>query len=585
MPKRRHSSRIGRPQKRAKRGQNSPHEEYTIQDPVVGLVRAHVPEVNGQRWTDAVNTLTNNEPRFRWVTWENEGEGIVFVLEKRGNQALVVCCTQHTDDATVDFINEWKLNTKEIHVIDEECLDEDAEVTPWAALHARHDHVGDHRFHRSSPLSDQELCGGTACSDSRLGSNAAYLVCQNTECAQAFHTLCLSDEPLTYRDGDVCALSSTHPVACLKCDSTFTRRNVSAEEKNTLKIHMDIGTDRLKVVGISNDGEEHHLLDDAGAPKPLVVFGKCKPGERAQVYFQERTRDNDHPIRPIKKLFCGRQDLPTGYNKREILVLFFEKIISAIRAKFPTLEFIAKVVIVVAVPAGLDRHLQEDISNAVLNCGHKFAKGVEVIIVNEAKMSYIAGSADGHDSSGAHFALACDAGAYTLVSLQPPFDTVIFIADFVQDAVLLKVDRSHNVPSIAVLRSQSLSMGDACTKEAVVKMIAENTMDDEADIRAAISERFTDSYATKSIDSTYQPKLDEANSIPFGNILAIEEEEQIKRLTHMIGDLTKDYSISECIIAGGGAGHTRVVSAIKQASQEALAPGVQVNVLPRPSSE
>lgn len=150
----------------------------------------------------------------------------------------------------------------------------------------------------------------------------------------------------------------------------------------------------------------------------------------------------------------------------------------------------------------------------------------------------------------------------------------------------MEVDRKPNDPSTTVLKSQSLPMGDCCTREVIVEKIAELSGDDEADVRALVTERFNDKYVTGKFDTTYQQKSAGMDPISFDDILKTEETKQSKSLTQMIENLLEGHrNISECVIAGGGAGHPLVLSAIEQATKEVLDPNAQWTVLPRPSSE
>lgn len=350
------------------------------------------------------------------------------------------------------------------YFIETETIAEPVDVMPWQELHTLADHVGDKFFFRDSNSSQE--CGVIGCSDTRLGSNAPYVVCPNNDCMQVCHASCLSASGLAYRPEGIFALESTS-VLCPKCSTRFQGRHNFPEQNAGVRVVVDIGTTRIKAEITSGAGKTHPLLDNPGKPEPMVGFGTA---ENRDIYFEERARSSGSRIKPIKDLICGFVEPPFDISASEVLKAFLNRVTSTLLNTLADSNNISDVLLAVAVPAGLSLELQSRMLNAAVQCGVDLRKKVIPILLNEAKMAYLDGRELESASTSDHLALALDMGGFTTVSflVSTHFKSV---SDILQDLALVLNAPSSTYPDVTVTRTTSLKFGSEWIKRGLVTAI------------------------------------------------------------------------------------------------------------------
>jgi hypothetical protein len=413
--------------KKSKLAQKDDREEatYEVDDTRLGQFTARFKVSPGLTWQSFGEPPTINVKGFAWVDWENEGPGIVYKIEQRGEHVLVICFLWALDREETGFMNELMPDTSPngTFVLPIDTLGDTVLVYTWDEVHRIYDSVCDLYFHRTPT---RKPCSRDGCSNPALNANSSYLVCANDSCLRVYHTRCLDTQALQYR-GEAVYTIDGRQLACPdpECKTMFRRRGSSATQHQTplskepvMKSYTfttDVGTTRVKAGGIVEDKETI-------APESIVMpLPRCfiNPLTR-ELVFEDRKQEQKYiVIEPFKKLMTGNElDIERlsklGLEKHDVLKQFFTDVVKWVRQSFlesiPDVDSV-HITFAVACPAGLSTRLQNDILNAMFAC----AKYVTPVLLNEAEMGYI-GSMHNHQLPLGSRVLMLDIGGYTVVS-------------------------------------------------------------------------------------------------------------------------------------------------------------------------
>lgn len=362
---------------------------YTYDHLRFGKIQLQVPH----GWTStAKNALpSDDEDRFVWTRWEDSEDILAYMAEQRGQQTLVITCP-------LKHMNEVTISIHDAYVVDNESLGAKAKVFAWDDLHLLHDSVGDHYYYRTLTsgvaIVHNIQCGVRPCLVRRLpSSDEAYLVCNNADCRRAFHTRCLSDQPICYKAKAVLTLDGV-ALHCPHCATGFTRRDEAQDTASfthhEFRIIVDIGTTCVKAMASYKDSPPRFLHDVDNPTRPLCCIEEHTGSMR---HDRRDKKDNFCTIAPLKKLFCGaKSELDTlarhNLSVTTVAKSFFTSILRDLHEQYlqeiPDLDGV-HIVYAVALPAALDH----DRRNTILGAIMETARDVQPIILNEAKLSYL----------------------------------------------------------------------------------------------------------------------------------------------------------------------------------------------------
>ncbi|KAH7070878.1 hypothetical protein FB567DRAFT_612923 [Paraphoma chrysanthemicola] len=554
-------------QKRAKQSGTDPLLKETIDDELFGALSIDRNLRSKRRpWHKFSNDVNG---RFVWVNWEGEGLKVAYKLGYRGKHVLVIACNPEN---TSSFVNEVEFmsEVKTPYAIRQNTISGSVTVPSWDEIHQTRDHVGNERFYRKYPLPQQQQCGNRSCPDTALTPNAAYVVCRNSPCRQAYHAACLSQGPLTFRRGRIESMND-RLLKCPACGVQFTSPVERPVTDGVLTVSLDIGTARSKAVATTSNSKRTQLLDSIGMPRPLVVT----KGEH-EIFFRPQINAKDTTIEPLKQLICSQKDPTPPWTATEILRRYFAKVVSVLRNQIPDSGTIRSIVLAVAVPAGITYEEKSVVLNAALGSCPESIAGIPVVpvMLNEAKMAYLAGGRTAHSSPESWRALACDIGGFSM------------------DIVLLSVNPAHGSLDVQTKRSGSAYIGDGWLKSYIVDYIMHGATDGplpehfRLEVRSSVDHFFDSRYEKEHPVPEYVAAGSGNTHIQYGHVLEWREKEQIEKAEKCIKKLLDGVEgIDEVLITGGGTWDKNLLNAINKAFEPFLTPGVLPQVAPRPSLE
>jgi hypothetical protein len=85
-------------------------QETTYKDKILGRYTARFKALQDGTWENPGEPSAASRNDFAWVNWEGQDTGLVYILEQRGELALIVCFEEAPDRAETGFMNEYKFD-------------------------------------------------------------------------------------------------------------------------------------------------------------------------------------------------------------------------------------------------------------------------------------------------------------------------------------------------------------------------------------------------------------------------------------------------------------------------------------------